>query len=603
MVEGTSVVRVGDSRGCRSVDQADVLIELLGRWLEAIQEVATPARYHNPVGCMTGTGRISVGSKRKAVAALLPSFGTGALLRLSGLTALVVACVGFFAVISTGVVHSVREGQNRERLQELAASTLHRAELGADYAFITLGELSEQSDIVCSPATVRLFRSQIYRRAIVKDVRIIGADGNTLCSAFPGVLDAGNKRLDLDRALESRNGQIRLLPLEGHTAFGVLWKLDPDRSILAVVNTGTLVYDVLPGVFRDNGEARVLLSDGSLVAAYPGGNPVTLSASDPAAVPLTFSAASGRYPLRAEIRINAGLVANLNSRINPIYPLGGGVLGLIFGLMAVRALTGPRNVAAELDRALSAREFVPFAQPIFCLKDGRIAGCEILARRISRDGSVTPPSEFIPLAEQTGKIVPITWQIVDKALADLRPFMRSDKRFSVAFNITAAHLMDPAFASDLRTHVLGARVASRQITIELTERQEIENLEEAARTISKLKERGFRVSIDDAGTGHSGLSYIQKLGADVIKIDKLFVDSVVDDPSARSLIKMLVRLAGDLKMSTVAEGIETEEQREALAELGVDKGQGYLVSRPLPLDSFLKFVGQKQTSASADLAA
>ncbi len=524
-------------------------------------------------------------------------------LRTLGLAVLVLACAGLFAFMTTRVVHSIRAAQNRVQLQELSASTLHRAELGADYAFIALTELTERADINCSAATMQMFRAQIHQRAIVKDIRIVDANGKTLCSAFPDTLGSVQQNLDLDAGLYSRNGRIKLLPLalRGQTAFGVLWMLDAETNIMAVVNTGTLVYDVLPDTLRDGNEARVLLNDGTVIASHAeeGWD------ADPAAGrrPLAFRTASDRYPLQAEISVDRNRLADWNNHISAVYPAGGGFLGLIFGLLAIRAVAGPRSVTQAIDRALDERRFRAYAQPIFSLRSGAITGCEVLARRVGRDGSVAPAGEFIPLAEQTGRIVPITWQVMDHALSVLKPFLKDNKQFTVAFNIDTAHLMQPSFAADLRSHVLGARVATRQITIELTERRQIADLDGAAKTIAELKERGYHFAIDDAGTGHNGLSYIQKLGSDVIKIDKLFVDSVVDDPSARSLIKMLVRLARDLGMSTVAEGIETEDQRRALTELGVDRGQGYLISKPLPLDAFLAFMAQRAEPERPSIAA
>ncbi|MEX3009318.1 EAL domain-containing protein [Hoeflea sp. TYP-13] len=507
----------------------------------------------------------------------------------------VLASTVLFSFVTASVVHSLRESQNRERLQELAASTLHRAELGADYAFIALTELSERSDIVCGQNTIELFRKQIHQRAIVKDIRIVDAQGITQCAAFPDVLGADQKHLDMTALQSSRNDHIKFMPLtlNGQPALGVHWTIDTDRGLVAIVNTDTLVFDVLPSALRTGNEVRVMLTDGALIASHAGGNPGAQSCADHMAEPQVFSAASRRYPLRAQICIDRQLVAMWNNQVSAAYPVGGGLLGLIFGLLAVRAVTGHRSLTSEIDDALAGREFKAYAQPIFCLKSGEITGCEILARRVLRDGTVILPGDFIPLAERTGRIAPITWQIMDDALNQLRPLLRSNKRFTVAFNICAHHMMQPSFTADLRAHVSGSRVGSRQVVIELTERHEISDFDQASATIAELKKIGYRVAIDDAGTGHSGLSYIQKLGADTIKIDKFFVDPVIDDPSARSLINMLVRLAHDLGMSTVAEGIETREQAVALAELGVERGQGYLVSRPLPLDAFLRFVAER----------
>jgi sensor c-di-GMP phosphodiesterase-like protein len=140
-------------------------------------------------------------------------------------------------------------------------------------------------------------------------------------------------------------------------------------------------------------------------------------------------------------------------------------------------------------------------------------------------------------------------------------------------------------------------VRANQITLELTEREGFEDLAQAAELVAQVRSLGFRVALDDVGIGHSGLSQIQRLGADVLKIDKFFVDSVNHDLSANVVIEMLVRLAAEMEMSIVAEGIEREEQAAALRECGVGTGQGYLVSPPLAVPAFLELLGEKERRA------
>ena len=164
---------------------------------------------------------------------------------------------------------------------------------------------------------------------------------------------------------------------------------------------------------------------------------------------------------------------------------------------------------------------------------------------------------------------------------------------SVAFNIYPGHFLAPGFADEMSNAVAAAHVPPDQVVLEITERQELADLSEAADVISDLKERGFRVAMDDAGTGHSGLSYLQRLHAQVLKIDKIFVDGIQTDHSARVIIEMLVRAASDLGMVTVAEGIESSEQLAWLKTVGVDEGQGFLVSQPLATEDFLAFVRQR----------
>src|SRR5262249_42108556 len=150
-----------------------------------------------------------------------------------------------------------------------------------------------------------------------------------------------------------------------------------------------------------------------------------------------------------------------------------------------------------------------------------------------------------------------TWQILDRALVELRPLLKADKGFKLSFNVVPKHLLSAGFVETLRGHVLAAKISARQIVIEVTERDELDDLARAASVVSELRDYGFRIAIDDVGVGHSGLSRLKGLGANTIKIDKFFVDTIAVDASTTTIVEMLVELARDLKMTVVAEGIET----------------------------------------------
>ena len=178
------------------------------------------------------------------------------------------------------------------------------------------------------------------------------------------------------------------------------------------------------------------------------------------------------------------------------------------------------------------------------------------------------------------------------ALEALKPHLKKEPCFKVAFNVTPCDLVSEKFAGELCEIVKHAGIARRQIVLELTERQDFDDLDVAISAIKELREMGFKVSLDDTGTGHNGLSYVQQLGADIIKIDKHFIDRIGVDGAATTIVQMLVRLAEELGMRTVAEGIETEQQMQALLDCQVDEGQGFLISPPLPAKEFLEFVAK-----------
>ena len=367
----------------------------------------------------------------------------------------------------------------------------------------------------------------------------------------------------------------------------MLWRILDEIGLVAVVGTDALLYDMLPAELRDHSEMQLMLANGSVVARFSADG-----GAGPVRDPIRFSVQSERYPLRSVMDVDATTFDRWNKEPQPLFLAIGGLLGLAFGGLLVRALARPKSPVTELDDALAAGEFRPFMQPVFSLATGEIVGCEVLARWLRSDGSIVPPSRFIPLAEESGRIVPLTHQIISQALADLQPWMRANKTFKVAFNIVGSHLVAPGFVDELRKLASSARVSARQIVIELTEREELHDLEKAAGVIADLREHGFKVAIDDAGTGHSGLSYIHKLGVSTIKIDKFFIDSIGFDRTAQAVVEMLVRLARELGMTTVAEGIESEEPAVMLEACGVDEGQGFVLSPPIAAAAFLAMLGE-----------
>jgi sensor c-di-GMP phosphodiesterase-like protein len=297
------------------------------------------------------------------------------------------------------------------------------------------------------------------------------------------------------------------------------------------------------------------------------------------------------------IDVHNSVLAGWNREIYvPIVALAA-ALGLAVGLLLSRLLIRAQSPVQALGRAIANGEIRPYIQPIFELTTGEIVGGEILARWVKPSGEIIPPARFIPLAEESGLVEALTWRLLDSALARLWFHIRSDPSFVLSFNVSPAHFIKPDFVESIEKHVAEASVSPHQIAIEITERQPFENTDMAAANVRALQGHGFKISIDDVGIGHSGLSNLQSLGANTLKIDKFFVDSVENDSTARSIIEMLVRLAGRLNMSIIAEGIELDAQVKALSTLGVLRGQGFLVSPPVPIQDFLILIDKDEQAS------
>jgi sensor c-di-GMP phosphodiesterase-like protein len=504
--------------------------------------------------------------------------GRWAIALLFSLASALISFIAFSAVIPS---------INDKTLRAVDAQLLRRAELAVDYAFIALSELSERGFSNCDANSLAEFRRTIYRYGVIKDIRFSDSSG-LVCSANPETLTAEGEFTNVDKSLPSRNQQISLFRVDqrgGGAALGVRWSYDSTSSLDAIVSTSSLLFDTLPQDLRENGISSLALADGQEVAIQ-GGDEANLSSAQLRRV----SAASERYPLIASIGVDVGTLANSNHEPLVLTLLLFAAIGLAFGMMAIKISRQSAGPIAEIDDALARDEFVPFVQPIFSLTTGKILGGEVLARWRRPDGSMVSPDRFIPTAEQSGRIALLTWQLMKSTLTELRDHLSADRHFKIAFNISPAHLLSEDFIDDLRQVAKSAGVSPRQIVLEITERQEFTDMPKANAVLAKLRDRGFRIAFDDVGTGHNGLSYLQKLGADIVKIDKFFVDSIAISRAARVLVEMLVNVSRELNMTTVAEGIETAEQAALLKGCGVDQGQGYLMSRPLPVRAFLDLI-------------
>ena len=160
----------------------------------------------------------------------------------------------------------------------------------------------------------------------------------------------------------------------------------------------------------------------------------------------------------------------------------------------------------------------------------------------------------------------------------------------ICFNLTARHFADEEIVEDVRNIFKKSRLKLSQIVLEVTERQPIENLTDTRRVVAALQGLGVKVAIYDVGTGHSGLSYMLKLGVDIIKIDKLFIDSLGTDRYSNTIIETLIDLALNMRMEVIAEGVESFEQVLHLRDLGIRAAQGFVFSPPLPSSAFLQLV-------------
>jgi EAL domain-containing protein (putative c-di-GMP-specific phosphodiesterase class I) len=200
------------------------------------------------------------------------------------------------------------------------------------------------------------------------------------------------------------------------------------------------------------------------------------------------------------------------------------------------------------------------------------------------------PGSFIPLAESSGLILEMTRDLMRRACAEAGPVIGLRPGMKIAFNFAGQLFSNESIVKDVRNIFFGSQIKLSQVVLELTERDPIKNFTETRQIIAALQELGVRIAIDDVGTGHSGLSYMLKLGVDIIKIDKMFVDAIGTDRNSNTIVETLVDLAHNMRMDVIAEGVENFEQVMHLRDLGIRSAQGYVFAPPLPGSAFLQLV-------------
>jgi diguanylate cyclase (GGDEF)-like protein len=255
------------------------------------------------------------------------------------------------------------------------------------------------------------------------------------------------------------------------------------------------------------------------------------------------------------------------------------------------------TVETALYRALDRQELRMFHQPIMDLDTGEVVGFEALMRWQQSDGTIVSPAEFIPIAEETGTIVPIgAWALLD-ALTQLRRWIDDgvcSPSCTMSVNVSPRQLADPSLPSIVSEALSRSGVDASQLWIEITESVMISEPELALATLQKMKALGVRVALDDFGTGYSSLSLLQRFPLQRIKIDRAFVQGIADNPSDRALVRTIVAMAQSLGLDLVAEGVESLHQMDVLSELGCTKAQGYLISHPVPADAMRSTVSALQ---------
>ncbi|MGY2373055.1 EAL domain-containing protein [Pseudomonas sp. SDO524_S393] len=482
-------------------------------------------------------------------------------------------------VLGVFILHWQAERTLQKSTAQTALEAVRQFDLMLDNTALAARDLLPLAGQPCDNAAQLALREQVTRRPFVR-ATTLSWQKNIYCTSLFGSDYASpvNPTDYVDGQLWLMNGN----PVTPNTALLVYRLVDGDKAALASID-GYHLTNALRLISR---YAHLVLQVGPNWLGADGkvhDNPV------PVFPVAHHHLTSQRYHYSVDAGMPAGEIWRyMQDRYPAVFSLVV-FFGVLAGALAHWLQKRASAPTHELQRALGANEFIPYFQPVVRGDTQAWAGCEVLMRWQHPKEGLVRPDLFIPLAEHSGLIVPMTQALLRQTAAILAPHAeRFTPGFHIGVNITARHCQDLALVDDCREFLAAFPPGQVTLVLELTERELIEPTDITRQLFDALHQLGVMIAIDDFGTGHSSMGYLRNFNVDYLKIDQSFVAMIGADALSRHILDSIIELSGKLDLGIVAEGVETPEQRDYLAAQGVDFLQGYLFGKPLAGDAFIK---------------
>lgn len=440
------------------------------------------------------------------------------------------------------------------------------------------------SPSLCTPTFVANIHKQMAGSLYVRDILVENGDGVQYCDAFGRSLSYSAVSPVVSLPALSETLQIVTLGELAIPSLKITQSYGSSRyvSVFVPVLPGEAAT-MLTGLAPASG-IRVALTNGlPVLAADPHG----LFAQRPAEGEfIAAQAFAAEIPLRAEGAVPFASVRADYADLDVSLTIISCLMCAAFLMLMLQYVRRSQIPAFDLERAIAHNEIKPYYQPVINLRTGKLAGCEVLCRWEKRNGQVVPPGAFIDYAEVTGLAIPMTLSLMQQVRADLSDLFADMPDAKISINLFEGHFRDTTIVDDVKAIFGDSAISYRQLVFEITERRPVGNSVQANAVIAGFHALGVRLAMDDVGTGHSNLAYMQTLGVDIIKIDRIFVDMVKPDTKQLPVLDGLIAMAHDLGTEVIAEGVETEAQALYLRAHGVTLAQGFLFAPALKVGAF-----------------
>ncbi|KZK82718.1 Cyclic di-GMP phosphodiesterase YahA [Pseudovibrio sp. Ad13] len=490
-------------------------------------------------------------------------------------------------LIGNMILENFAMHQARNEMNAIADRYISRSEAAISGAVEILRQMQVKGLTSCTRQNQGEFEKTLSENVIINAIGIVDHRGVPMCYV-PAQVRRGNSILPALKPDAPRVGiGMSWMEYQGIRTALVSWKLRNGWRLVANISPTVLAIEPGPDYLRHASEIEVRLGRDH-VWVNPTNNsnlPVIMGSNF-----IEEFAASTIYPINVRIRSDRNAVMSLVGELKIVAVIACSGIAIFLIALGVWLSWKPEK-DAEDDFVASIRnnEFIPYYQPVVDIVTGELQGCEMLMRWQLPNGKMVSPGQFMTYAETSGHIFEMTRSIMRQSIDDLGELYSQHPELKLSVNLFAGHFNDRSIVDDLLDIYEDSPIALNQVVMEVTERQPLEDIDLARKIIAELQAHGIRVALDDVGTGHGGLAYLQKLGMDIVKIDKMFIDPLGSEENAFRLVDAIAELADTMNMGIIAEGVEKYEQIVLLRELGVSSAQGYIFSKPLPARKYLEF--------------
>ena len=498
---------------------------------------------------------------------------------------LVVALLAFLPVVAVDhVIDGYVMARETTALQTTVDAITHDSQLTVHEGIQSLRRILANSPSLCAATFVDNFNSELQSNPFLRQVIVQNSDGVQYCSAFGHAVQY--RVLSENLTIPGHTETLSVVAIDGIETplLKITQAFGRERTVSALVLASPMLMRNDVPLLGQISYLQVALTSGSSILLRGDERIGQGAVRDDYIFARSFA---GEIPLKAEAGVSFSQVRSGYSPLDIGFTVAACFMGGLILVLAIQYARKADIVAFDLERAIIAGEMKPYYQPVINLRTGKLIGCEVLIRWVKKNGEVIPPGVFIDYAEMSGLAIPMTLSLMEQVRYDLEDICREVPDFKVSINLFEGHFRDGSIVEDIQSVFEGSGISYRQLVFEITERRPLDDRNAANRVMTAMHKLGVRIAMDDAGTGHSNLAYLQTLGIDIIKIDKIFVEMIRDANQPVPVVDALISMAKDLDIDIIAEGVETQEQALYLRSKNVVFAQGYLFAPPLKLSSFL----------------